>query len=199
MKKPIIITAVVLIVLALIMGGSYNSLVALNESVDAKWGQVENNLQRRADLIPNLVATVKGYAAHEEDIMNEIADARSRLVGSGSVAEKAEAEAELSSALSRLLVVVENYPNLKADANFRQLQDDLAGEGGENEIALVVVPKEGTAFDEEQFKEDLKSQLPRFMYPKYISFKSEIPRTATNKIEKYKLRNEIINELNLKS
>jgi crotonobetaine/carnitine-CoA ligase len=74
-----------------------------------------------------------------------------------------------------------------------------AEEGGENEIALVVVPKEGTAFDEEQFKEDLKSQLPRFMYPKYISFKSEIPRTATNKIEKYKLRNEIINELNLKS
>jgi LemA protein len=133
MKKPIIITAVVLIILALIMGSSYNSLVALNESVDAKWGQVENNLQRRADLIPNLVATVKGYAAHEEDIMNEIADARSRLVGSGSVAEKAEAEAELSSALSRLLVVVENYPNLKADANFRQLQDDLAGT--ENRIA----------------------------------------------------------------
>ena len=66
MKKPIIITAVVLIILALIMGSSYNSLVALNESVDAKWGQVENNLQRRADLIPNLVATVKGYAAHEK-------------------------------------------------------------------------------------------------------------------------------------
>lgn len=133
MKKPIIITAVVLIILALIMGGSYNRLVALNESVDAKWGQVENNLQRRADLIPNLVATVKGYAAHEEDIMNEIADARSRLVGSGSVAEKAAADAELNSALSRLLVVVENYPNLKADANFRQLQDELAGT--ENRIA----------------------------------------------------------------
>ena len=135
MKKPVIITAVVIIILALIMGSSYNSLVALNESVDSKWSQVENNLQRRADLIPNLVATVKGYAAHEEDIMKEIADARSRLVGSGTVADKAAADAELNSALSRLLVVVENYPNLKADANFRHLQDELAGT--ENRIAVA--------------------------------------------------------------
>lgn len=135
MKKPIIITAVLIIILAIIMGSSYNSLVALNESVDGKWSQVENNLQRRADLIPNLVATVKGYAAHEEDIMNEIADARSRLVGAGSVADKAEANEELTSALARLLVVVENYPNLKADANFRHLQDELAGT--ENRIAVA--------------------------------------------------------------
>lgn len=135
MKKPVIITAVLIIILALIMGSSYNSLVALNESVDGKWSQVENNLQRRADLIPNLVATVKGYAAHEEDIMNEIADARSRLVGAGSVADKAEANEELTSALARLLVVVENYPNLKADANFRHLQDELAGT--ENRIAVA--------------------------------------------------------------
>jgi len=135
LKKPIIITAVLIIILAIIMGSSYNSLVALNESVDGKWSQVENNLQRRADLIPNLVATVKGYAAHEEDIMNEIADARSRLVGAGSVADKAEANEELTSALARLLVVVENYPNLKADANFRHLQDELAGT--ENRIAVA--------------------------------------------------------------
>ncbi len=135
MKKPIIITAVIIIILSLIMGSSYNSLVALNETVDGKWSQVENNLQRRADLIPNLVSTVKGYAAHEEDIMNEIAAARSRLMGSGSVADKAEANAELDSALSRLLVVVENYPNLKADANFRHLQDELAGT--ENRIAVA--------------------------------------------------------------
>jgi len=134
-KKSIIITAVIIIILSLWMGSSYNSLVALNETVDSKWSQVENNLQRRADLIPNLVATVKGYAVHEEDIMNEIAAARSRLVSSGSVAEKAEANAELNSALSRLLVVVENYPNLKADANFRQLQDELAGT--ENRIAVA--------------------------------------------------------------
>lgn len=135
MKKPIIITAVIIIILALFMGSGYNSMVALNESVDGQWSQVENNLQRRADLIPNLVSTVKGYAAHEEDIMNEIAGARSRLMGAGSVANKAEANAELDSALSRLLMVVENYPNLKADANFRQLQDELAGT--ENRIAVA--------------------------------------------------------------
>lgn len=135
MKRPVLITAVVILILALVMGNSYNSLVGLNESVDSSWSQIENQLQRRADLIPNLVATVKGYAVHEEGIMNEIADARSRLVGSGSVADKAAADQELSGALSRLLVVVENYPNLKADANFRQLQDDLAGT--ENRIAVA--------------------------------------------------------------
>jgi LemA protein len=96
---------------------------------------VENQLQRRADLIPNLVATVKGYAAHEETILSNIADARSRLVGAQGAADKAAANEELNTALSRLLVVVENYPNLKADANFRQLQDELAGT--ENRLAVA--------------------------------------------------------------
>ncbi|MEN6351454.1 MAG: LemA family protein [Syntrophomonas sp.] len=115
--------------------GSYNSLVGLNESINGKWSQVENQLQRRADLIPNLVATVQGYASHEEGILKNIADARSRLVGAQGVADKAAANNELTNALSRLLVVVENYPNLKADANFRQLQDELAGT--ENRLAVA--------------------------------------------------------------
>src|SRR5690606_5883389 len=113
----------------------YNSLVALEEQVNNRWSQVENQLARRADLIPNLVETVKGYAAHESAIFTEIADARSRLLGAGSVAERMAAENELSSALSRLLAIAENYPTLKADANFRQLQDELAGT--ENRIAVA--------------------------------------------------------------
>lgn len=135
MKKTWLIGLAVVLILAIMATSGYNNLVILNESVNSKWGQVENNLQRRADLIPNLVATVQGYATHEEGIMNNIAEARSRLVGAGSIADKAAANDDLSNALSRLLVVVENYPNLKADANFRQLQDDLAGT--ENRIAVA--------------------------------------------------------------
>jgi LemA protein len=96
---------------------------------------VENQLQRRADLIPNLVATVEGYAVHEEGIFKELANARSRMMGAGGPAEKAAADQQFTSALSRLLVVVENYPNLKADVNFRQLQDELAGT--ENRLAVA--------------------------------------------------------------
>jgi LemA protein len=133
-KSGIIIIAI--IALLLFWGiGSYNNLVNLNESVNGNWSQVENQLQRRGDLIPNLVATVKGYATHEETILNNIADARSRLIGAQGAADKAAANDQLNSAISRLLVVVENYPNLKADANFRQLQDDLAGT--ENRIATA--------------------------------------------------------------
>ena len=135
MKKAWIIVLAVVVVLIIGSIGSYNNLVKLNETVNGQWSQVENQLQRRADLIPNLVATVKGYATHEEDILNNIADSRSKLVGAQGIAEKAQANEELTSSLSRLLVVVENYPNLKADANFRQLQDDLAGT--ENRLAVA--------------------------------------------------------------
>jgi len=134
--KGLIIAVIVLLLLVVLpFFGSYNSLVALEEQVNNRWSQVENQLARRADLIPNLVETVKGYAAHESAIFTEIADARSRLLGAGSVAERMAAENELSSALSRLLAIAENYPTLKADANFRQLQDELAGT--ENRIAVA--------------------------------------------------------------
>ncbi len=134
MKKGLVIVAIIL-VLALTGFGSYNRLVAIDEGVNSKWSQVENQLQRRADLIPNLVETVKGFAAHEEKVLSDVSEARAKLSGAQTVRETAEADAELSSALSRLLVVVENYPTLKADANFRQLQDELAGT--ENRIATA--------------------------------------------------------------
>lgn len=113
----------------------YNGLVTANENIDSKLGQIDNQLQRRNDLIPNLVATTKGYAAQEEKIFTQVAEARAKLAGANTVADKAQADGELTSALSRLLVVVEQYPALKSDANFRQLSDELAGT--ENRLATA--------------------------------------------------------------
>jgi len=130
------IVVIVLILLLILTGfGSYNLLVNLDEKAKSNWSQVDNQLQRRADLIPNLVETVKGYAAHEKEVFKQVSDARSKLAGGGTVGERAAAEGELSSALSRLLAIVENYPQLKADVNFRQLSDELAGT--ENRIAVA--------------------------------------------------------------
>ncbi|NLC77462.1 MAG: LemA family protein [Clostridia bacterium] len=134
-KGLIIGIIAVLLLLVVPLFSSYNTLVGLEEQVNNRWSQIENQLARRADLIPNLVETVKGYAQHEEAIFTEIADARSRLAGAGSMTERMEAENQLTGALSRLLAIAENYPNLKADANFRQLQDELAGT--ENRIAVA--------------------------------------------------------------
>src|SRR5262245_1224003 len=103
-----------------------NKLTIANEAVNSSWAQVENVMQRRADLIPNLVQTVKGYAKQEKDIFVQIAEARAKLGGAKSINEKIEANNQLDSALSRLLVVVENYPQLKSNQNFMQLQDELA-------------------------------------------------------------------------
>ncbi len=113
----------------------YNNLVKAEENVKSKWSQVENQLQRRADLIPNLVNTVKGYAKHEKDIFEKLAEARSKLINSSTVEDKAKANDELSSALSRLLAIVENYPDLKANQTFITLMDELSGT--ENRIAVA--------------------------------------------------------------
>lgn len=128
-----------IILLLVVLSGAYiisarNSFVKLNEEVDARYAQVENQLKRRADLIPNLVNTVKGYAKHEREIFEKLFEARAKMMGAKSPAELFGASNELNSALSRLLVVVENYPNLKADATFIRLMDELSGT--ENRIAV---------------------------------------------------------------
>jgi len=136
--KILLIIVVILLLAGLMFGGKYvgirNDLVTKKEAVNAAWSQVDVALQRRADLIPNLVETVKGYAKHEETIMTAVANARSALLGAKTPQEKIAANTQLDGALGRLLVVVENYPNLKANETFLRLQDELAGT--ENRIAV---------------------------------------------------------------
>ena len=137
MKVGIVIL-VVLLILALILGSGFvsrrNQMAVKREAVNAAWSQVDVVLQRRADLIPNLVATVKGFAVHEEQVFGEIAQARSALIGARTPADKIAANGALDSALSRLLVITENYPQLKSNENFLRLQDELSGT--ENRIAV---------------------------------------------------------------
>ncbi len=138
MKKILIPFVVIIAVIALIAAmivPSYNGFVSLEEDVNQSYAQIENQLQRRLDLIPNLVETVKGFANQEQEVINSITEARSNLAGANTVQEQANADAELSGALSRLLVVVENYPDLKSSENFQQLSDELAGT--ENRIAVA--------------------------------------------------------------
>ena len=131
-------TAARLIILALaalsVTGCSYNTFVSQEEAIKAQWAQVENQLQRRNDLIPNLVETTKGYATHEEAVFKDIADARAKLLAAKSPEETIQAANQQTSALGRLLAVVENYPNLKANEQFNRLMDELAGT--ENRLAV---------------------------------------------------------------
>lgn len=147
--KTGLIVLIVIIVLGMMgcssLSRTYNNIVTMEEAVTANWSQVENVYQRRMDLIPNLVATVKGYAAHEQETFTQIADARSKAGGTLQISDEVlnnpesfqrfqQAQSELGSALQRLMVVSENYPELKADQNFLALQDQL--EGTENRITV---------------------------------------------------------------
>jgi LemA protein len=136
--KKILIVVAVIAVLAIALysmfAGNYNRFVKMDVGIKAAWSQVENQLQRRYDLIPNLVETVKGYAKQEKDVLVEVTNARSKVGGAGTVPDKIAANNQLSGALSRLMVVVEKYPDLKSNQNFMKLQDELAGT--ENRIAV---------------------------------------------------------------
>src|ERR1700704_3565771 len=131
-------TAIQLVALALavlpLTGCSYNRFVGQEEAIKAQWAQVENQLQRRNDLIPNLVETVKGYAAHEEGVFKDVADSRARLLGAKSPEETIQAANQQTGALGRLLAIAENYPQLKANEQFNRLMDELSGT--ENRIAV---------------------------------------------------------------
>jgi LemA protein len=137
-KKVFLIILAIVVILVLIfyssIKGTYNKMVTLDEGVKTAWAQVENQLQRRMDLIPNYVETVKGYAKHEREVFIAVTEARAKVAGSVTPSQQIEANTELTAALSRLLLVVERYPDLKANQNFIRLQDELAGT--ENRIAV---------------------------------------------------------------
>src|SRR5437868_6961587 len=146
-------------------GCSYNQFVGQEEAIKAQWAQVQNQLQRRNDLIPNLVETTKGFAQHEESVYKDIADARSRLLAAKSPEETIAAANQQTSALGRLLAVVENYPNLKANEQFNRLMDELAGT--ENRLAV-----ERQRYNERvQEYNTSRRQFPANLTAKLFSFK----------------------------
>ncbi len=138
MKRNLLIILGIIFILVVVpllwVKSTYNALVRMDEAVKAAWAQVENQLQRRYDLIPNYVETVKAYAKHEKEVFIKVTEARSKVAGAKTIPEKIQANNDLSAALARLLVVVERYPDLKANRNFIRLQDELAGT--ENRIAV---------------------------------------------------------------
>ena len=161
-------TAARLVALALVLplaGCSYNRFVSQEEAIKAQWAQVENQLQRRNDLIPNLVETVKGYASHEEGVFKDIADSRAKLLAAKSPDEAIAAANQQTSALGRLLAVVENYPNLKANEQFNRLMDELSGT--ENRIAI-----ERMRYNERvQEYDTARRQFPANLTAKMFGFK----------------------------
>jgi LemA protein len=155
----------VLVAATSLSGCSYNRFVSQEESVKAQWAQVQNQLQRRNDLIPNLVETVKGYASHEKEVFQQIAESRAKLSGAQTPADAIAAANQQSAALARLLVIVEAYPNLKANEQFNRLSDELAGT--ENRIAV-----ERMRYNERvQEYNTSRRQFPGVVTAKIFSFK----------------------------
>jgi LemA protein len=159
---------IVAIIAAVVIGGGYvssrNQMVTLNEQVKSNWAQVDVVLQRRADLIPNLVNTVKGFAAHEETVFGDIANARAALLGAKTPGDKIAANGQLDGALGRLLAISENYPQLKSNENFLRLQDELAGT--ENRIAV----ERKRYNDSIQAYNTYIGQFPQNFYAKWAGF-----------------------------
>ena len=163
-------------------GCSYNTFVSQEEAIKAQWAQVDNQLQRRNDLIPNLVESVKGYAQHEEGVYKDIADARSQLLAAKSPAESIQAANQQSSALGRLLAVVENYPQLKANEQFSRLMDELSGT--ENRIAVerMRYNERVQAYDtgRRQFPANLTAKM--FGFKEYPFFQAPAEARAVPKV-----------------
>jgi LemA protein len=166
MTRRTAIQLVLLAVVALPLGGcSYNTFVSQDEAINQQWAQVQNQLQRRNDLIPNLVETVKGYAAHEEGVYKDIAESRSRLLAAKSPDETIAAANQQSSALGRLLAISENYPQLRANEQFNRLMDELSGT--ENRIAV-----ERMRYNEKvQEYDTARRQFPSNLTAKLFGFK----------------------------
>jgi Uncharacterized conserved protein len=163
LKKWLIPVGIIIILGALLISG-YNNLVKISEQVNGSWSEVQNKLQRRADLIPNLVETVKGYASQEKEIFTDVAEARAKLAGAATVTDKGEADQALTGALGRLLAIGENYPQLKSDANFRALQDELAGT--ENRIATARMDYN---YSVQSYNTKIKT-LPTSLYARILGF-----------------------------
>lgn len=184
-KKGIIIAIIVglVVLFGIALISANNNLVTMEAEVDAALANIDTNLQRRADLIPNLVNTVKGYAAHEQEAIDKVTEARQNLTKASSIEEKAEADSALTGALNNLLVIVENYPDLKASANFTQLTDELAGT--ENRIATArrdynnAVKEYNTAI--RKFPNSLVASLFGFAQKEYFQASSDaqnVPNVA---------------------
>jgi LemA protein len=168
MTKVLVVIGVIVLILLALFGqyvGVRNSLVAKNEAVKESWSQVDIVLQRRADLIPNLVETVKGYAQQEVTVFGDIAKARSALLSAGNPSDKIAANQQLDGALGRLLLIVENYPQLKSNENFLRLQDELAGT--ENRIAVERKRYNDTLQDYNTYIQ----QFPNNIYAGWAGFK----------------------------
>jgi LemA protein len=157
-------------------GCGYNTMVTMKEAVDSAWAQVMNQLQRRNDLIPNLVEVTKGYAAHEKEVFESVANARSRLLAAGTRDEQIDAANQMTGALGRLLAIAERYPELKANEQFARLSDELAGT--ENRIAVERKRYNDTV---QAFNTYVK-QLPQALYARFIGFGAqkyfEVPEAA---------------------
>jgi len=168
MSKGVIVL-IILVLIVLVVFGQYvsvrNTLVTKNEAVKSAWSQVDVVLQRRADLIPNLVETVRGYAKQEQTVFGDIAKARSALLSANSPQEKIAANGQLDGALGRLLAIVENYPQLKSNENFLRLQDELAGT--ENRIAVERKRYNDTLQDYNTYVQ----QFPNNIYARWAGFK----------------------------
>ncbi len=164
-------------------GCSYNRLVGQEEAIKAQWAQVENQLQRRNDLIPNLVSTVKGYAAHEQGIFEAVADSRAKLAGARTPEDTMAAANAQTSALSRLLAVVENYPQLKADEQFNRLMDELSGT--ENRIAVERMRYNQKVQDYNTFRRQFPSNLTAslFRFKEYQFFQAPAEAKQVPKVD----------------